>query len=101
MATKSQKKATRNHRRRAVARGLVRVEVQARKADAGLIKSVARTLRADTQKATGLRRTLESALRGGEQKSIREVFRSDLPDSAFDGVFDQPRRPDDWRKSHV
>ena len=37
MTTKSQRKATRTHRRRAAARGHVRVEVQAPKKDASLI----------------------------------------------------------------
>jgi hypothetical protein len=45
MATRSQRKATRAHRTRAAQRGLVRVEVQARKQDAGLIRALAETLR--------------------------------------------------------
>ena len=45
MASKSQRKATRTHRRRAAARGFVRVEVQAPKKDAGLIRALAETLR--------------------------------------------------------
>ena len=40
MASKSQRKATRTHRRRAAARGFVRVEVQALKKDAGLIRAL-------------------------------------------------------------
>ena len=42
MASKSQPKATNTHRRRAAARGLVRVEVQAPKKDADLIRALAR-----------------------------------------------------------
>ena len=45
MASKSQRNATRTHRRRAKERGLVRVEVQAPKQDAGLIRTLAETLR--------------------------------------------------------
>ena len=45
MATKSQRKATRTHRRRQAARGLVRVEIQAAKKDVGLIRAMAETLR--------------------------------------------------------
>ncbi len=40
MASKSQRKATRMHRRRVAAHGLMRVEVQAPKKDAGLIRAL-------------------------------------------------------------
>ena len=55
MASKSQLKATRTHRRRATARGLVRVEVQALKKDAGLIRELAETLRGEIAQADALR----------------------------------------------
>jgi hypothetical protein len=97
MATKSQRRATRDHRRRAAARGLVRVEVQAAKKDAGLIRAVAETLRGRTQEAAALRSTLANALQPPEVKTAFDVFGSDLPDEAFGGVFDQPRQRG-WRK---
>jgi hypothetical protein len=50
MASKSQRQATRTHRRRATARGLVRVEVQAPKKDAGLIRALAQSLRRKGEK---------------------------------------------------
>ncbi len=97
MATKSQRKATRTHRRRAAARGLVRVEVQAAKKDAGLIRALAETLRDEPERAAALRSTLASALQNPGVKTAFDVFGSELPDEAFDGVFDRPRR-DGWRE---
>lgn len=97
MASKSQIKATSTHRRRAAARGLVRVEIQAARTDAGLIKAVAATLRSKPEKARALRSVLEKALLDSEIKTAFDIFGSDLPDDAFSGVFDQPR-PRDWRE---
>lgn len=97
MASKSQIRATSTHRRRAAARGLVRVEVQAARGDAGLIRAVAETLRSKPAKAKALRSTLEKALIDPEIKTAFDVFGSDLPDEVFAGVFDQPR-PRGWRE---
>lgn len=97
MATKSQRKATRTHRRRAAARGLVRVEVQAAKNDASLIRALAETLRDKPERAAALRSTLASALLHPDVRTAFDVFGSELPDEAFEGVFDQPRR-DGWRE---
>lgn len=91
MSTKSQKAASSRHRRRARARGLVRLEVQAARGDAGLIKALARTLRDDTDRARDLRVSLSRALTGGDVRTAFDVFGSDLPDEVFEGVFDQPR----------
>jgi hypothetical protein len=97
MTTKSQIRATRSHRRRAAARGLVRVEVQAPRGDASLIRAVAETLRSESEKAEALRSTLERVLIDPEIRTAFDVFGSDLPDDAFAGVFDQPRSKD-WRE---
>jgi hypothetical protein len=97
MASKSQRKATSTHRRRAAARGLVRVEVQAARNDVGLIRALAETLRSEPEKAKALRSTLEKALIEPEVKTAFDVFGSDLPDEAFAGVFDQPP-PRNWRE---
>ena len=96
MASKSQRKATRTHRRRAVARGLVRVEVQAPKKDAGLIRALAETLRGNAKEAEALRSTLAKAVMPPELKTAFDVFGSELTDEAFAGVFDQPRQQG-WR----
>jgi hypothetical protein len=96
-STKSQRKATRAHRRRAAARGLVRVEVQTPKRDARLIRAVAETLRGRAQQANALRTTLAKALVHPKAKTAFDVFGSDLPDEAFEGIFDQPRQRD-WRE---
>jgi hypothetical protein len=97
MASQSQRKATATHRRRAVARGLVRVEVQAPQRDVALIRALARSLRGESQKAKAIRSTLENILVDPGLKSAFDVFGSDLPDEAFTGVFDQPRQRG-WRK---
>jgi hypothetical protein len=96
MVSKSQRSASRAHRRRAAARGLVRVEVQAPRKDADLIRALAETLRDRPEKAKELRATLERALMPGLVTAF-DVFGSDLPDEAFAGVFEQPRERG-WRK---
>lgn len=97
MASRSQGKATRVHRRRAAARGVVRVEVQAHRRDAGLIRALAETLRSKAAKAESVRSVLTQALMDPKMKSAFDVFGSELPDSAFAGVFDQPRQKG-WRR---
>ena len=96
MTSKAQRKATESHRRRAAARGLVRLEVQATKRDAKLIRTLAAMLRAESTKANTLRSALASALTYPEVKTAFDVFGSDLPDEAFAGVFEQPRQAQ-WR----
>jgi hypothetical protein len=76
---------------------LVRVEVQAAKNDAGLIRALAETLRGKSERAAALRSTLANALLNPDVKTAFDVFGSELPDDVFDGVFDQPRR-DGWRE---
>jgi hypothetical protein len=97
MASKSQRKAIRTHRRRAAARGFVRLEVQAPKRDAGLIRALAETLRGDTEKAETLRSALTKVLTHTEVKTAFDIFGSELPDEAFAGVFERPRQLN-WRK---
>jgi CelD/BcsL family acetyltransferase involved in cellulose biosynthesis len=97
LSSKSQRKATQTHRRRAAAQGLVRVEVQAPKKDASLIRALAETLRSKTGKADALRSALTKALLHPEVKSAFDIFGSDLPDETFAGIFDQPRQRG-WRK---
>jgi hypothetical protein len=92
MVSKSQRKATRTHRRRRAARGLVRVEVQKPRKDAGLIRAPAETLRRRTEEAEALRLARSKAAMPPELKTAFDVFGSELPDDAFAGVFDQPRQ---------
>jgi hypothetical protein len=96
-STKSQRKATRAHRSRAAARGLVHVEVQTPKRDAPLIRAVAQTLRGRAREANALRTALGKTLAHPKAKTAFDVFGSDLPDETFDVIFDQPRHGD-WRK---
>ena len=97
MSTSSQKKASTTHRRRAAARGLVRVEVQAAISDTGLIRAWAETLRGEPERAKSLRSTLEKALIDPEVKNAFDIFGSDMLDEAFSGVFEQPRQKG-WRE---
>ena len=100
MATKAQRKATKTHRRRAAARGLVRLEVQAPKRDADLIRALAEMLRDESEKAKVLRSTLVKALVHPEIRTAFDVFGSDLPDEVFAGVFEQPRQRQ-WREINL
>ena len=97
MAGKAQRNATRMHRRRAAARGLVRLEVQALKNDVELIRALAATLRDESATAKRVRSTLASALLSNEPRTAFEIFGSDLPDEFFAGVFEQPREQQ-WRQ---
>jgi len=92
MASKAQRNATKMHRRRAAARGLMRLEVQARKRDADLIRALAETLRSESEKAKTLRSTLVQSLVHPEIRTAFDVFGSDLPDEVFAGVFEQSRQ---------
>jgi hypothetical protein len=96
--TASQKKASAAHRRRAAARGLVRVEVQALRSDAGLIREFAEALRTGSERAQTLRAALQQALTDPRVRTAFDVFGSDLGDETFAGVFDQPREQN-WRES--
>jgi hypothetical protein len=97
VATASQKKALAAYRRRAFAQGLVRVEVQADKGDAGLLRALEETLRGDSAGAKTLRSVLEQALIDPQVGNAFDLVGSDLPDEAFAGVFDQPRQKG-WRE---
>lgn len=97
MASKAQRRATKSHRSRAAARGVVRLEIQAAKRDVPLIKAVAATLRHESEKAKNLRSTLVKVLVPQDIKTAFDVFGSDLPDETFAGVFEQPRQQR-WRE---
>lgn len=97
MATTSQRNASAAHRHRAAARGLVRVEVQALTADASLIRALAQTLRGDPEKAEAIRASVRSALGNPQEETALDVFGSDLPDAAFEGVF-ATSRDARWRE---
>ncbi|KYK50401.1 hypothetical protein A1D31_20035 [Bradyrhizobium liaoningense] len=70
---------------------MVRVEVQAAKNDASLIRALAETLRDKSERAAALRSTLVKALLNPDVRTAFDIFGSELPDDVFDGVFDQPR----------
>lgn len=97
MASASQRKASATTRSRAAARGLVRVEVQTDRGDAGLIRGLAETLRGEPERAARLRTMLSQALDDKDGRTAFDVFGSDLPEEAFTGVFGQPRQKG-WRE---
>ncbi len=97
MASTSQRKASRMHRSRSAAHGFVRVEVKAHRGDAALIRALAETLREETAAARELRASLEKMVAPEEVRSGFDIFGSDLPDEAFEGIFDQPRQRG-WRE---
>jgi hypothetical protein len=75
----------------------VRLEVQTTPKDIQLIRAVAKTLRGEPEKAEALRSTLEEALVRSGVRTAFDVFGTDLPDDAFEDVFDQPRQ-ERWRE---
>ena len=70
----AQKKAIRNHRRRLRNQGLIRIEVQASEADARLVRSLARALREDPEKAAILRRQLRETIGMGEAEGLKALL---------------------------
>lgn len=70
---------------------LVRVVVQVPKVDVGLIRALAEMLRGSGEKAEAVRSVLGRALHL-EARTAFDIFGSDLPDEAFAGVFDRPRK---------
>jgi len=97
MTSNSQRKATRTHRRRAAARGFIRLEVQASKKDAALIRALAEALRGGPEAAEALRSNLAKAVMNPEMRTAFDIFGSELADEVFTGVFDQPRQRG-WRR---
>ncbi|HWE05491.1 MAG TPA: hypothetical protein VG274_02210 [Rhizomicrobium sp.] len=75
-----------------MARGVVRVEGQAPKKDADLIRALARTLRGKAENAKALRSTLTKALVHPEAKNAFDVFGSELPEEFFAGIFGWPHQ---------
>lgn len=78
----------------------MRLEVQAPKRDANLIRALAETLRDESVKVKVLRSTLVKALVHPEIRTAFDVFGSDLPNEVFAGVFEQPRQRQ-WREINL
>lgn len=77
----SREKALKNHRRRLKEKGFRRVEVEARDADAALIRQLAKALRADGETAREARQLLVELL-ASEQTGLKELLLS----SPLEGV---------------
>ncbi len=85
-----QETALRRHRQRRKRRGIVRVEVQAPRGDAALIRLLAAELRADSDAARRLRALLHEALALAPNGSLLEMLACDLPgDRDADGLIDE------------
>jgi hypothetical protein len=83
----SQQKALSDHRRRLRRKGIVRVEVQVRKADAPLVREVARAL-SDPQRE----REIRSLLRDRIDTSVDRGFKAFLAAAPLEGIdLDRPR----------
>ena len=95
--TTSQRKAAYAHRARAKAQGLARIEVQAPVEDVSLIRVVAEVLRGEPTQARRLREAIGASIPGSPPRNAFDIFGSDLPDTVFDGVFEQPRQKE-WRE---
>jgi len=91
MTSNAQRRATSEHRRRTAARGLVRVEVKAAATDADLIRAIAESLCGESERAGQIRTGLRDMLASQNVETIWDIFGSQLPDEAFDGVFDGAR----------
>ena len=78
----------------------MRLEVQAPKRDANLIRALAETLRDESVKVKVLRSTLVKALVHPQIRTAFDVFGSDLPNEVFAGVFEQPRQRQ-WREINL
>lgn len=65
--------------------------------DAALIGRILDVLRGDQSEADALRRAILAALPGSKPKTALDLFGSDLPDDAFEGVFSH-ERPSGWRE---
>ena len=76
--TIAQKQAVHNHRKRLRDRGLVRLEVQASKADRALIRKVANLLRGDPARAAEVRMRLRQAI-GEEPKPGLKALLASAP----------------------
>ena len=98
MASQSQKRASANHRRRAAAHGLARVEIKIGTEDVSLIKALAAILRNEPEQAKALRFALQHVVGVPQAKTAFDIFGADAPDDMFDGVFDQPRQSK-WRET--
>jgi hypothetical protein len=93
----AQQKALSAHRRRRRDSGLVRVEVQVPAIDAGILREVAAALRSQPDAAQAMRNQLRSAVSQRRVETVFDIFGSDLPDAAFDGVFELRRQADTGR----
>ncbi len=74
--TVAQKQAVHNHRERLRDRGLVRLEVQASKADKALIRKVANLLRGDPARAAEVRARLQQIIGEEPRPGLKALLAS-------------------------
>ena len=98
MPTAAQRRASTAHRKRAAARGLVRVEVQVESTDADLLRKLAARLRSNEIAGRATRDLLRNVVEPPAEETALTAFGSDLPDEYFEGVFDAALRRDKGRK---
>lgn len=91
MGKTAQRRATANHRKRARAKGLVRLELTVPRADVAALRQLAEKLKGADQQAARFRQAMHSALKADAPKSALDIYASNLPDEYFEGVFDRKR----------
>ena len=78
--TAAQKKAVARHRERLKRRGFVRLEVLARRADAALIRGVAKALREQPDRVGGIEARLQDAIGLERKPNLLELLAADEHD---------------------
>ena len=98
MTSHSPRSSSDDHAAKDAGRELVRMEIRAARSDRPLIRALAEKLRGESEQARKFRSFLTRALHEDAPKTAFDFLASDLPDEAFEGVFDQPREKG-WREN--
>ena len=94
----SHRKATREHRRRSAARGLVRLEVQAHRSDVDLIRGMADVLRREGAEAETARERLREILPAKPERTLMDVFLAIAPPPDTDDIEFERDKDATWRE---
>lgn len=93
MSTSQRKSSSRRSQRR-VASDFVRIEVKAPATDAPILRDIAARLRKPTPEADDFRDRLREIVSPQGGGAAADIFASDLPDTYFEGVFEEGPRTD-------
>lgn len=84
------------HRQKQKKRGLMRLELLVKHADAPLFRRVARALQDEPAKAELVRAKLKSTVPGESAITLLDSLACDLPDEVFKEILNRPKHA--WRK---